>query len=71
MKKIIALILVFSLCGVLFGCKNGGDEQSTPAQKEQEYRLGFALIPSKAGTDVAFKATFAAVITDMDGKILK
>ena len=71
MKKILTLVLVFSLCALMFGCKSGGDEQSTPTQKEQEYRLGFASIPSKAGTDVAFKAVFAAVVTDKDGKIVK
>lgn len=70
MKKIIALILVFSLCTLFFGCKNGG-EQSTPPQKEGEYRLGFSVLASEVGKDIAFKAVFAAVVTDMDGKIVK
>ncbi|MBR6506803.1 MAG: hypothetical protein IKT37_04285 [Clostridia bacterium] len=70
MKKILALIMIFSLCAVLFGCKSG-DEQSAPPQSQKEYRLGFAVLPSKTGTEVAFKAVFAAVITDTDGKIVK
>ncbi len=70
MKKILALIMIFSLCAVLFGCKSG-DEQSAPPQSQKEYRLGFAALPSKTGTKVQFKAVFAAVITDTDEKIVK
>jgi hypothetical protein len=70
LKKTLALIMIFSLCAALFGCKGGG-EQSTPPQKEGEYRLGFSVLASEVGKDIAFKAVFAAVVTDMDGKIVK
>ena len=70
MKKTLALVLVFSLCTLFFGCKGGG-EQSTPPQKEVEYRLGFSVLASEVGEDIAFRAVFAAVVADMNGKIVK
>ena len=71
MKKIFTLVFVLCLCCALFGCAGNKTEQSTPAQTEKEYRMGFALIPSKVGTDVAFKGVFAAVVLDAEGKIVK
>ncbi len=74
MKKTALLFVIFALCCTLVSC--GGREDTSQvsdvvsAVKKTEYYLGFAFLPEEAGKDVTFNATFAAVVTDTDGKII-
>ena len=70
MKNFFVLILTVSLCFMFVAC-GGAQDQSAVPPVENEYRLGFSVLPSKVGEDVSFKAVFAAVITDTNGKIVK
>lgn len=73
MKK-IALLFVIILCIAFTSCVGKGETSDlsdvVSAVKKDEYYLGFGFLPEEAGEDVTFGATFAAVVTDTDGKII-
>ncbi len=78
LKKVLALFTAVIVLFSVVACNRREEESNTSAPignvsttQRNEYNLGFGLVQEISDQKAAYTATFAAVVTDATGKIIK